>query len=211
MNRLKGLYLITDEKLTPKVTIVQDVQEVLETGVKIIQLRDKNTSDKGLISLADELQELCRSFDALFVLNDRVDMAIKQKYDGLHVGKSDYHRLISIRDEFKGVLGVSCYGDIQKALEVEKIGVDYVAFGSFFPSPTKPNSAVVSLDVLKVAKENLNIPICAIGGINTENLKTILECDADMQAIISDVWMQKNRKNQILEYQKLYFKREKIC
>lgn len=197
MYKLQGLYLITDEKLTPLDSIIRDVEEVLNSGAKIIQLRDKSHKDDELSLYADEIQSLCIQHNALFVLNDRVDLAIKRGYSGLHVGKSDYENLPQIRENFKGILGVSCYGDINKAKELESLGVDYVAFGSFFPSPTKPNSTVVSLDILKEAKERLTIPTCAIGGISLEKLHLI---EADMVAVISDVWSATDREKRVKDY-----------
>ena len=134
------------------------------------------------------LQELCHRYDALFVLNDAVELAIELGLDALHIGKSDHHRVKEIRENFNGLLGVSCYGDVELALKMEDMGVDYVAFGSFFSSATKPDSQIISLDTLRVAKERVKIPICAIGGLTLFNIKEVLSYKPDMIALISDIW-----------------------
>lgn len=186
--KLKGLYVITDDKLTPDHTIYDQVKSALKGGASIVQLRDKTSSDAKVRIKALKLQELCKEYNALFVLNDKVDLAIKLQCEALHIGKSDHHRFEHIRKNFKGIIGVSCYGDVDLAKEFEKKGANYAAFGSFFTSPTKPNSNIVPLDILKKAKESLNIPICAIGGINGENLTCIMEHNPDMVSVISDIW-----------------------
>ena len=188
MSKLKGLYVITDDNLTPDKSIYDQVEQSLKGGASIVQLRDKHSSDELVMQKAIKLQELCHSYGALFVLNDKIELAIELGCDGLHIGKSDHERFSEIRESFKGVIGVSCYGDVEMAKEFEKKGADYVAFGSFFTSPTKPNSNIVPLETLRKAKEALNIPVCAIGGINTTNIDSVMEQNPDMVSLISDIW-----------------------
>lgn len=140
---LNGLYVITDNILTPNETILFQVEEALKSGAKIVQLRDK----KNPLNIVEE-----------------------------------------IREKFSGIIGVSCYGNLSLAKEFEKKGADYVAFGSFFSSPTKPNSNIVELEILLEAKKSLNIPICAIGGINSKNVDKVLKYKPDIIALISDIW-----------------------
>lgn len=187
-NRLNGLYVITDDTLTPNDKISESVEEALCGGAKIIQLRDKISNDETIEDMSLKLQELCHRYDALFVLNDKVEIAIKLGLDGLHIGKDDYDNIREVRKNFKGILGVSCYNDLEMAKNMQNIGVDYVAFGACFNSLTKPNASTMDLEIIKKAKDELNIPICVIGGINTNNIKTLLEYKPDMVAIISDIW-----------------------
>ena len=188
MSKLKGLYVITDDNLTPDESIYDQVEQSLKGGASIVQLRDKHSSDELVMQKAVKLQKLCHSYGAFFVLNDKIELAIELGCDGLHIGKSDHERFSEIRESFKGVIGVSCYGDVEMAKEFEKKGADYVAFGSFFTSPTKPNSNIVPLETLRKAKESLNIPVCAIGGINTTNIDSVMEQNPDMVSLISDIW-----------------------
>jgi len=186
---LRGLYVITDDLLTPKSILLESIKKALHGGARIVQLRDKVSSDREIRALAITIQELCHEFNALFVLNDKVELAIELGCDGLHIGKSDHHRFEQIRKKFHGIIGVSCYGDLLLAKQMELMGADYVAFGSFFASPTKPNSKIIDLDILKKAKEQLNLPICAIGGIHSDYAEDIVvNYQPDMVAVISDIW-----------------------
>jgi len=186
--KLNGLYVITDDKLTPQASIYEQVELSLKGGAKIIQLRNKSNNIEQMKQTAIDLQNICHKHDALFILNDNVELAIELKCDGLHIGKSDHHRFKEIREKFDGVIGVSCYEDIELAKKFENSGADYVAFGSFFYSPTKPNSNIIPIDTLKIAKNRLNIPICAIGGINSSNIDDIIKYNPDMVSLISDIW-----------------------
>jgi len=195
-----GLYIISDDILTPKNQLLEKIKLSLEGGAKIVQLRDKISSDYEIEEISDDLQKLCHQYNALFVMNDRFELAIKNQYDGLHIGKSDYSNFSSIREKFNGKIGVSCYGDIEIAKQFELNGADYVAFGSFFNSPTKPDSNIIPLNILEEAKKEINIPICAIGGINATNVDVIISKGADMVAIISDIWS----NSDIKEISKIY-------
>lgn len=206
--RLEGLYVISDDVLTPKNTILKNIEEVLKAGASIIQLRDKISSDEEIEELVKKLEILCKKYSAIFVLNDRVELAIKLQCQGLHIGKSDYERIDFIREHFKGIIGVSCYDNIAFAKTMEDKKIDYVAFGSFFTSPTKPNSKVVSKDVLKQAKELLSIPVCAIGGITSENANELLESKTDMLAVVSDIWKSKNINEKCKSYIKQFKERK---
>lgn len=201
---LNGLYVISDDNLTPKETILFQIEKALIGGATIVQLRDKVSSDEEIEKLILDLQELCRKYNALFVLNDRVELAIKLKCDGLHVGRSDHHRVTQIREEYKGILGISCYGDLNLAKEMEEKSVDYVAFGSFFTSPTKPQAEVVHKEVIAKAKQSLNIPVCVIGGITSKNASELISKGTNMVAVISDIWKSNNIELKCKEFTKLF-------
>ena len=186
---LKGLYVLTDASLTPKQTILSQIERVLSSGVSVIQYRDKYASDEEAKLTCKALQDLCTRYNALFIIDDRLALAKAIGADGLHVGEDDVSfeeaRAVLGKDK---IIGVSCYGDIQRALTYEALGADYVAFGSFFPSPTKPHSKVVPLDVLEEAKKALHLPICAIGGINLSNIGDIARYGIAMVSLISAVY-----------------------
>lgn len=201
---LRGLYVITDDILTPDYTLYKQVESALIGGATIVQLRDKKSSDEVIKNKAIRLQELCHRYNALFVLNDKIGLAIEIGCDGLHIGKSDHDNFENIRKKFKGVIGVSCYGDIELAQQFEKKGADYVAFGSFFSSPTKPNSNIIPLDTLSEARDILNIPICAIGGINSQNISQVMIHKPDMVSIISDIWRSEDIKVHSQFYEKQF-------
>ncbi|CAA6813926.1 MAG: Thiamin-phosphate pyrophosphorylase (EC [uncultured Sulfurovum sp.] len=196
--------MISDDTLTPKSSILTQVQQALEGGAKIVQLRNKTDNDDEIRNLSQQLQVLCMTYDALFVLNDKIDIAIELGVDGLHIGKSDHHRFKEIRENFKGVIGVSCYGDLSLAKEMQNMGADYVAFGSFYASPTKPNANIVPLAILSEAKAKLTIPVCAIGGISLENIHEVMEEQPDMVSLVSDIWNAREISEQSKHYSKLF-------
>lgn len=183
---LHGLYGISDCNLTPKSSIFTQLQQAIRGGLRIFQYRDKKSNDNEIRSLVQELQDFCSYNDILFILNDRYELAIQMGVSGLHLGKDELERFIDIRDFFSGIIGVSCYNDINMALQYERAGVNYVAFGSIFQSPTKPNANRCNLEVMAYAKQKLTIPICAIGGITRHNARLLRNCD--MIAVISSLW-----------------------
>lgn len=184
----KGLYAITDEKLTPHESIIDQCESALKAGVNLLQYRNKTLTDDEVEPICRDLAELCRSYSVPFILDDRAHLAQKIGADGLHIGKDDISITHAKTIFTKGFVGVSCYGSIQKALEAQTQGADYVAFGSFFPSPTKPRSGIVSTSVLERARQSLIIPICAIGGIDVINIHQIARLSPDMISVVSAVF-----------------------
>jgi thiamine-phosphate pyrophosphorylase len=188
LGKLSGLYAITDEKLTPDSMVVAQVQTALEEGVSIIQYRNKTANDDAIEAVCRDLLDLCHRFGALFIINDRPKLAQKIGADGVHIGRDDL-LLNEVKQIFtNGIIGVSCYGSVRRAKSMEKEGASYVAFGSFFPSPTKPNSGIVSLSVLEKAKKELTIPVCAIGGINADNIAQIAQKGPAMISVVSAIF-----------------------
>lgn len=188
MGKLRGLYIITDERLISYDNIEQSLSPALENGASIVQLRDKTHTTEELIPVAIKIKSLCKYYKTLFIVNDNVELALEVDADGVHVGKGDVH-ISSIREKMIGkIIGVSCYGNVLMAKQMEQQGADYAAFGSFFVSPTKPQAPVVEKKVLQEAKEVLSIPICAIGGITVENAGELVAIGADMIAVISGIF-----------------------
>lgn len=194
-NILKGLYAITDEHLTPHETIFSQVEESLRAGVSIIQYRDKTKTDDEVEETCRGLQTLCRNYNALFVIDDRPHLAEKIKADGLHIGKNDISFSEARKIFTDGIIGVSCYGSVARAEEAQNEGASYVAFGSFFPSPTKPKSGIISTKTLEKAKQRVDIPICAIGGITQENISEIAQHKPEMISVVSAVFKGNIKKN----------------
>lgn len=183
------LYAITDEKLTPIDTMFTQAEKALIGGVKYVQLRDKTKTYKESLESALKLKDLCDKYSAYFIVNDNVKLAKESNAHGVHIGESDDD--VKAAKDILGdgaIIGASCYGSVERALAAVKNGATYAAFGSMFASPTKPHSKVVALDVLTEAKKILNVPICAIGGIEVSNVKSIFSAGADMAAVISGLW-----------------------
>lgn len=204
---LKGLYAISDEVLTPDAKLLEKAEAALKGGAKLFQLRHKSASDAALLPIARELKTLCETHNALLIVNDRVELALKSKAHGLHLGQDDGD-LRAARDRLGGgvMIGLSCYGDLGRAEIMQKAGADYVAFGSFFVSPTKPAAPVVPLSVLGEAKKRLSVPLCAIGGITLQNAPELIAAGADMIAVISDLWRAQEITGHGRAFSRLYLK-----
>lgn len=204
MRKLKGLYVITDEKLTPYNKILKMVEEALKGGAKIVQLRDKTNSDNFLISYGFSLKELCETYNAYFIVNDRVDLAVKLNAHGVHIGKEDAD-IVQVKQKLRNkIIGVSCYGDIERAKTMESLGASYVAFGSFYSSTTKPEAKVIDKSIIQEAKKILSIPVCVIGGLNVERAKELVFLGADMVAVVSDIWTAPSIQKRAEEYKNLF-------
>lgn len=183
------LYAITDEKLTPIDTMFKQVEQALIGGVKYVQLRDKTKTYSESLNSALKLKDLCDKYSAYFIVNDSVKLAKESNAHGVHIGESD-DDVKAAKDILgdKVIIGASCYGSVERAITAVQNGATYAAFGSMFASPTKPHSKVVPLNVLTDAKKTLSVPICAIGGIEVGNVKSIFSAGADMAAVISGLW-----------------------
>jgi len=191
---LKGLYVITDKKLIPRDRFIETVEKVIRGGAKIIQLREKDTPEEEIIRLGKELLKITRKYGIPLIINDSPKLAVEVGADGVHLGKDD-PGIIEARRLLGSevIIGVSCYGEIERGLRVEREGADYLAFGTPFFTPTKPDRKPTPLEVLKEAKRKIKtIPIFAIGGITKENAQSVLETGVDGIAVITAVFSSPN-------------------
>ena len=188
INENISLYAITDDYLTPDESVLIRVKESLEAGIDILQYRNKVKSDDEVRNICIELQSLCREYKVPFIIDDRPYLAQEIQADGIHIGKDDMSLSEARKIFTDGIIGVSCYGSVRKAKEAQDEGASYVAFGSFFPSPTKPHSGIVSRSVIQKAKEALTIPVCVIGGISHTNIHEIVKEKPDMISLVSAIY-----------------------
>lgn len=193
--KLRGLYAITDAKLTPYEFIERYVECAIDGGAKIVQLRDKELSDEELYPIAKRVKKACKQRGVIFIIDDRAVLAKAVNADGLHIGGEDIdiNRARKIVGKNK-IIGVSCYGDLDRAARMVEKGADYVAFGSFFPSGTKPTSKVVEIGILRASKK-LGVPVCAIGGIDANSAPSLVDMGADMIAVIGALWSGDVKRN----------------
>lgn len=182
---LRGVYAITDENLLAGPALLSAAEEALGTGLALLQYRNKAADWHSKCVEAAQLLHLCRQFGTPLLINDDVALCIEIGADGVHLGQADT-RLIEARQRLgeSAIIGITCHSDMALARRAETAGANYVAFGRFFPSRTKPHAPRASIDVLQRAKAELTIPIVAIGGINTENGQALVTAGADMLAVI---------------------------
>lgn len=192
MKRLpRGLYAITDSKLLSPERMVEAVALAIQGGAVMIQYRDKGDDAMRRQWEASDLSNLCRPLGVPLIINDDVELAGQVMARGVHLGREDAD-VASARKALGGhaIIGVSCYNDLERALEAEKAGADYVAFGSFYPSSTKPDALKADVALLRQARARLTIPVVAIGGITADNGAPLVEAGADMLAVVSAVFGQ---------------------
>ena len=196
------IYAISDDILMPENLALEYTREILECGVKFFQFRSKKAVKNE--KLASEILNLCEKFGAKFIVNDDVKFAKKIGAKAVHLGKDDE----GIKEAFEilgkdAYVGVSCYNDISLAINAAKNGASYVAFGSVFTSPTKPNAPKCGLEVVKEAKQILNLPICVIGGVNETNIGSLSHVKPDLIAVISAIYKDSNIKENIKNLQNI--------
>ena len=192
---LHGLYCITDPQLTQQsaYTIEEMVAQAIAGGAKVIQYRDKTASKATQRQTAGVLAQLCHAQNVRFFVNDDPEIARDSDADGVHIGQGDAslveaRRLLGPEKQ----IGVSCHDSIELALRAQAQGADYIAFGRFFSSQTKPEARPAPLELLTQARAVIKLPIVAIGGITAENSQQLLDQGADMLAVINAVFGQEH-------------------
>jgi thiamine-phosphate pyrophosphorylase len=188
----KGLYAIADSSILSDEELLEKVEIVLKNGAAILQYRDKS----GSFIHAIEIKKLCNQYNIPLIINDNLQLAKKLDVDGVHLGKDDGD--LKIARDFLGnekIIGISCYNDLNRAVEMQKQGATYIAFGAFFSSNTKPLAVKADLDLLKEAKRKLSIPIVCIGGITLENADQLISNGADFIAVIQGLFKSNDLAN----------------
>jgi thiamine-phosphate pyrophosphorylase len=187
--RLRGLYVITDRGLARGRPLRQLVAEALAGGARVVQYRDKSEDHARRGEEARALASVCRAAGALFIINDDVELAVAAAADGVHVGRND-DAVAAARTRLgpDRLIGVSCYDRFDLAIAAQQAGADYVAFGSFYRSPTKPAAVRASPSLLERGRRELDVPLVAIGGITPENGRALVAAGADLLAVIAAVF-----------------------
>lgn len=187
---LRGLYVITDAHLQAPERLAERVEAALRGGARVVQYRDKGDDGARRLREAQTLRRLCRG-RALFIVNDDVGLAAEVEADGVHLGEDDAALTAARRTLGADArIGVSCYNQLALAHAAVAAGADYVAFGSVFPSPTKPQARRADLELLQRARAELAVPVVAIGGIDADNAGAVIKAGANALAVISAVFGQ---------------------
>lgn len=197
-----GLYAITQTVNKTPNQVISEVSAALKAGISLLQYRDKQPVDA--VYLAGALKELCHSHNTPLIINDDIKLAKLIGADGVHIGQEDGQ--LSYAREILGknaLVGVSCYDSLDRALEAEQNSADYVAFGRFFPSHSKPLAAPAHISTLQKAKNSIKVPIIAIGGILPTNGAELLTAGADILAVIGGIFDQTPYQS-ALAYQALF-------
>ncbi|WP_239945841.1 thiamine phosphate synthase [Dyella terrae] len=181
----RGLYVITDG---PRRDLLETVAQALAGGARLLQYRDKTTDHSRRLDEVRALRALCAARDVTMIVNDDVELARAAGAAGVHLGEDDSNVAAARAVLGEGaIIGVSCYDSLERARDLASAGADYIAFGAFFPSPTKPHARRASFDLLRQSA-TLGVPRVAIGGITPDNGGSLIDAGADYLAVISAVF-----------------------
>ena len=191
------IYLVTDEKACLGKDFCACIEEAIKGGVKIVQLREKNISTKDFYEKALKVKEICKSYEVLFIINDRLDIAQAVEADGVHLGQSDIPiekaREI-LKDKF--LIGATAR-NIEEAKRAELLGADYIGSGAIFGTSTKDNAKKLEMQALKKIVSSVKIPVFAIGGININNVGILKNIGLQGICSVSGILSEKDCKKAV--------------
>ncbi|HSX51319.1 MAG TPA: thiamine phosphate synthase [Cellvibrio sp.] len=182
---ISKLYAITDSQLLPGDTLFSAVADALKGGCKLVQYRDKSTDQARRLFEAKSLVALCNQYQAQLLINDDVELAKNSNAHGVHLGQDDTNPVAArIILGNRAIIGVTCHDSLALAQQAIKDTANYIAFGRFFPSSTKPGASHAPISLISEARSKFaNTPIVVIGGITLDNGRQLLDAGADMLAV----------------------------
>ena len=198
-NKLSGLYLISDESLIDQSKYFDFLDDALSAKPSIFQLRIKGSPKEEILYKAKELRKITNKYDVIFIINDMADIVNQVDADGLHIGKDDqnFDECRKIIGENK-ILGVSCYGDNERANKFINKNADYIAIGTPYFTKTKPDRLPTSFDTMKkITSPKMTVPIFAIGGIETSNVDQVMSTGVSGVAVINGVFSYNNPREKV--------------
>jgi len=179
-----SFYFITDRNLSVN-GIIQDVEDALEAGARMIQYREKELSTRKMYEKGLEIEKLCEKYGAKYIVNDRIDIARATGADGVHIGQDDMLLELTKKLIPDAIVGVSC-SNVKEAVEAVKGGADYLGVGPIYPTSTKEDAGrPIGAKGIRKISENVGLPIVAIGGITLERVKELIKAGADSVSAIS--------------------------
>lgn len=206
MTKLDGLYAITPD-WADSARLITVTEAILAGGCRLLQYRNKSASPCHRDEQAVALRGLTRRFGARLIVNDDVELALLCEADGVHLGGDDGD-LAAARKRLgpDRLLGASCYQSLDLARAAVAAGADYIAFGSFFASPTKPLAKRADPDLIQAARVELGRPVCAIGGIDLSNAAGLITAGADLLAVITAVYNNADPERASRDFMQLFEK-----
>ena len=184
MLKKPGLYLVTDRGALKGKDLFKILSDSMRAGLDMVQFRDKEASDTDFLEAASKIKDLLKEKEVLFIINDRVDIALALDADGVHLGQEDtpvevVRRILGR----KKIIGFSARS-LEEALAAAERSVDYIAIGAIFPTPVKPDYGTPGLEALKQAVKQIKIPLVAIGGINESNIGDVAATGVKRIAVV---------------------------
>ncbi|RBP46738.1 thiamine phosphate synthase [Garciella nitratireducens] len=182
------LYAITDRTWLGTHSLKEQVEQTIQAGATFVQLREKNISNEEFVKLAKEIKEVTDVYKIPFVINDNIRVAQIVDADGVHIGQEDMNvkEVRKILGEDK-IIGVSAQ-TVEQAIQAQQEGADYIGTGAVFPTSTKKDADIISLDILKKICQRVSIPVVAIGGINESNVMKLKDIGISGISVISAIF-----------------------
>jgi thiamine-phosphate pyrophosphorylase len=201
---VKGYYFITDSKLSLAGNM-SDVLQAVACGVEVIQYRNKNAETRQMYEEALRLRKICLDCGSIFLINDRVDIALATKADGVHLGQSDMPCLAARRLlGYEKIIGVTVH-NLAEAQQAESIGADYLGVSPIFQTATKLDAGKpAGIRLIEEIRSHVDIPLIAIGGINHSNASEVIRAGADGLCAISCVVAKENVRDEINKFQEFF-------
>ena len=199
-----SVYLVTDHRNITDEEFLNIIEEAIEGGTTIVQLREKTASTKDFYQLALKVKEITSKYDVPLLINDRIDIALAVDSDGVHIGQDDMPADIArkIIGEDK-ILGVSA-STVAEAKKAEADGADYIGSGAVFPTSTKDDADSVSIEDLKEIVSSIDIPVVAIGGITLENASLLKDTGIAGFSVVSAIMSADNPKEASQKLKEIY-------
>ncbi|HQJ79952.1 MAG TPA: thiamine phosphate synthase [Methanothrix sp.] len=201
---MKGYYFITDSLLS-RAGNRSDVHAAVSSGVEVVQYRNKNADTREMYLEAMELARICQAGGSLFLINDRLDVALAVEADGVHLGQTDMPctraRKLLGREK---VIGVTVH-NLAEAMQAEEEGADYLGVSPIFSTSTKKDAGrPAGIRLIEEIREQVSLPLVAIGGINHSNAPEVIRAGADCLCAISCVVAEENVSGRICRFQELF-------
>lgn len=193
------LYLVTDRDMLKQIDLCTAIEQAIQGGVTLVQLREKNLTSRELFHMAKQVKEITDAYDIPLIINDRLDIMLAVGAAGVHLGQKDIPaaaaRELIGRDK---ILGVSA-ATVDEAIQAQRDGADYLGVGALFGSTTKNNTRPVTVELLKQIKQSVSIPVAAIGGIKASNAMQLRPANIDGIAVVSDILAKEDVKSAAAE------------
>ena len=188
------LYAVTDSRWAVNRTLEEQVEEALMGGATCVQLREKELNDEDFIKKALKIKKICEKYGVPLFINDNVKVATLCNSEGIHIGQKDMNVVDARKKKKKNmIIGVSA-SNLEEATLAEEQGADYLGVGAMFTTNVKDDATPVSIDELTEICKNISIPVCAIGGINLDNMEELRNSGVDGFAIVSAIFSKDNIK-----------------
>jgi len=206
---MKGYYFITDSKLSLAGN-ERDVLSAVSCGVEVVQYRNKNAETRQMYEEALRLRRICQDCGSIFLINDRVDIALATDADGIHLGQSDMPCLAARKLlGQERIIGVTVHS-LAEALQAQSMGADYLGVSPIFQTATKPDAGKpAGIRLIEDIRVQVDIPLIAIGGINHSNAGEVVRAGADGLCAISCVVAKENVRDEIKKFQEIFSARRR--